>query len=202
VGLDTPNSPLLDPRSSCSERSIHARTSSISVRGRTTRTPCPEPKCLMVVRDEEARSCADQRGSAILRRGEFARPFTEDQDRVAGARARQQAGRSARLHRGRRPSRGLFTDPILLAEKCRESRHRREPASCVRVRGRLSKRCFCDGAMRVKSFAPLSIRRCRFPGFCGSPTLNPLIENQRALPVFWKCPSVLVGRQGLEPWTR
>ena len=29
-----------------------------------------------------------------------------------------------------------------------------------------------------------------------------LTENQRALPVFWKCPLLLVGRQGLEPWTR
>ena len=27
-------------------------------------------------------------------------------------------------------------------------------------------------------------------------------RRERALPVFWKRPSMLVGRQGLEPWTR
>jgi len=31
---------------------------------------------------------------------------------------------------------------------------------------------------------------------------NLLTENQRALPVFWKRPLSMVGRHGLEPWTR
>ena len=41
-----------------------------------------------------------------------------------------------------------------------------------------------------------------FLGVLRSPTRQLLIENQQALPVFWKCLLSLVGRQGLEPWTR
>jgi len=32
-------------------------------------------------------------------------------------------------------------------------------------------------------------------------THSPLAETQRALPMFWKRPSLIVGRHGLEPWT-
>jgi hypothetical protein len=43
---------------------------------------------------------------------------------------------------------------------------------------------------------------CRLLGFRIARRRNPLTKNQRALPVFWKRPLSLVGRQGLEPWTR
>ena len=58
------------------------------------------------------------------------------------------------------------------------------------------------GKARSNQFPPGLIRRADFPEFCGPTSLDLLTENQRALPVFWKRPLSLVGRQGLEPWTR
>jgi hypothetical protein len=41
---------------------------------------------------------------------------------------------------------------------------------------------------RANGFPPFRIRRADFPAFRRSPTAELLIENQRALPVFWKRP--------------
>jgi hypothetical protein len=52
------------------------------------------------------------------------------------------------------------------------------------------------------SFPHSLIRYAELPAFFRAVGSDSLTENQQALPVFWKCLLLLVGRQGLEPWTR
>jgi len=55
---------------------------------------------------------------------------------------------------------------------------------------------------RANWFPPLRIRRADFLGFRRSLNSELLTESKRALPMLRKRPLSLVGRHGLEPWTR
>ncbi len=105
----------------------------MSVRGRTTRTPCPERKCLTLC-------VTSRRAPAPIAAARIATSFVSTSLRARSGPA--------------------------------------SPAAKVTRQGKAG----------ATSFPASSIPRIDFPGLFALTSSEPLIDNQRALPVFWKRP--------------